>query len=56
MNVDGSKLLRATDEFFGAHRDIHHPEVAALILMAAGLLEGGPEGARPRRLTPLDVA
>src|SRR5439155_10000944 len=55
VNVDGSKLLRGAGEPFGAHRDIHRPEVAALVLMAAGLLEGGPERARPRRVTPLDV-
>ena len=56
VNVDGSRVLRPTDEWFGAHRNIFHPEVAALVLMAAGLTEGGPDGARPRPLNPLEIA
>jgi hypothetical protein len=37
----------------GAHRDIHHREIATLILLAGGLLQGRPEGIRPPRLDPL---
>jgi hypothetical protein len=53
VNVDGSRVVRASEAFVGAHRDIYHREVATLIAMAAGLLVGGPEGARPRPLDPL---
>lgn len=54
INVDGSRLLKATHPLVGAHRDIHHPEIATLILLAARLLEGSAEGVRPRRLTVFD--
>jgi hypothetical protein len=49
VNVDGSRVMRAQEPVVGAHRDIHHPEIATLVLLAGGLLEGGPEGARPPR-------
>jgi hypothetical protein len=51
VNVDGSQVVDADDAQLGAHLDIYHPEIATLILLAAGLLEGSPEGARPKRLT-----
>ncbi|MFZ1059135.1 MAG: hypothetical protein WAP47_08075 [Candidatus Rokuibacteriota bacterium] len=41
VNVDASSLIRA-------HDDILHPEVATILLMAAALLVGGPDGPRPR--------
>ncbi len=52
VNVDGSRVVKASDVLLGAHRDIFHREVAALVAMAAGLLVGGPEGARPARVGP----
>ncbi len=52
VNVDGSRVVRAREPFVGAHRDIYHREVATLVAMAAGLLVGGPDGARPRPLDP----
>jgi hypothetical protein len=56
VNVDGSRVLTAQVPFLGAHRDIHHQEVATLILLAAGLLEGGPDGVRPPRTQALAFA
>jgi hypothetical protein len=56
VNVDGSRVVCAQVPFLGAHRDIHHQEVATLILLAAGLLEGGPEGVRPPRIQALTLA
>jgi hypothetical protein len=53
VNVDGSRIVRAKEAFVGAHRDIYHREVATLVAMAAGLLVGGPEGARPRPRDPV---
>ncbi len=41
VNVDGSRVVRASEPFVGAHRDIYHREVAMLVAMAAGLLVGG---------------
>ena len=52
VNVDGSAVVRAREPFMGAHRDIFHPEVATLVAMAAGLLVGGPDGARPLPVDP----
>ena len=52
VNVDGSAVVRAREPFIGAHRDILHPEVATLVAMAAGLLVGGPDGARPVPVDP----
>jgi hypothetical protein len=53
VNVDGSRVVNAEDFVIGAHRDIFHREVATLIALAAGVLVGGPEGVRPRRLDPV---
>jgi hypothetical protein len=51
-NVDGSALVKAEDPVVGAHRDIHHREIATLVLLAGRLLEGGPDGIRPPRRAP----
>jgi hypothetical protein len=56
VNVDGSRVLRATPARVTARGDFQRPEVATLVLLAAGLLEGGPDGIRPRRATPFVVA
>jgi hypothetical protein len=53
VNVDGSRVVKASDFLLGAHRDIFHREVAALVAMAAGLLVGGPDGARPKPVDPV---
>jgi hypothetical protein len=53
VNVDGSVLVKAEDQVAGAPRDIHHREIATLILPAGGLLQGGPVGIRPPGLDPL---
>jgi hypothetical protein len=53
VNVDGSRVIRNREPVVGAHRDIFHREVATLVGMAAGLLVGGPDGARPRPVDPL---
>jgi hypothetical protein len=50
VNVDGSAIVNAREPVVGAHRDIHHREIATLILLAGGLLEAGPDGIRPPRL------
>ncbi|MFQ5830512.1 MAG: hypothetical protein ACE5JD_15355 [Candidatus Methylomirabilia bacterium] len=55
VNVDGSQVLTADEFLLGAHLDIYHPEVAALALMAAGHLQGHPDGLRPRPVDPLDA-
>jgi hypothetical protein len=41
VNVDGSRVVRASEWLIGAHRDIDHLEIATLIGMAAGLLRVG---------------
>jgi hypothetical protein len=56
VNIDGSGIVRAREPLVGAHRDIHHREVATLIGLAAGLLVGGPDGVRAPRLDPCDLA
>ena len=48
VNVDGSRVVKGSEFLLGAHRDIFHREIAALVGMAAGLLVGGPAGARPK--------
>ena len=48
VNVDGSRVVKAREPLVGAHRDIFHPEIATLVAMAAGLIAGGPDGARAR--------
>jgi hypothetical protein len=53
VNVNASSVVRAAEWLIGAHRDIHHPEIANLVVLAAGLLQGGPEGLRPRPRDPL---
>ena len=53
VNVDGSRVVKASDALLGAHRDIFHREVGTLIAMAAGLLVGSPQGARPRPVDPI---
>jgi hypothetical protein len=55
VNVDGSRIVNANDPLLGAHRDIYHEEVAALVAMAAGLLVGGSDGPRPRPVDPLSA-
>ncbi len=52
VNVDGTRVVKTCEALLGAHRDIFHREVAALAAMAAGLLVGGPDGARPRPVDP----
>jgi hypothetical protein len=56
VNIDGSRVVRDKDPLVGAHRDIYHFEVARLVLLAAGLLAGGPDGLRPRPVSPLHAA
>ena len=41
VNVDGSRVVRASEWLLGAHRDIDHLEITTLIGMAAGLLRVG---------------
>jgi len=53
VNVDGSNIVNARASMLGAHGDIHRPEIAGLVLLAARLLEAGPDGLRPRRVDPL---
>ena len=53
VNVDGSAIVKAREPVVGAHRDIYHREIATLILLAGGLLQGGPEGIRSSRLDPI---
>jgi len=52
VNVNGSRVVTRDDWLIGAHRDIYHDEIATLVCLAAGLLKGGPAGARPRPLSP----
>jgi len=47
VTIDGSRVVAAQEWLIGAHRDIYHPEIATLVLLAAGLLGGSPAGARP---------
>ncbi len=54
VNVDGSRVITKAEWLVGAHRDIYHDEIATLVLLAAGLLTGGPDGARPRASSPFD--
>ena len=48
VTVDGSTVVAREEWLIGAHRDIYHGEIATLVLLAAGLLAGGPAGPRPR--------
>jgi hypothetical protein len=45
-------VVTRDDWLIGAHRDIYHDEIATLVCLAAGLLKGGPAGARPQPLSP----
>jgi hypothetical protein len=56
VNVDGSSLVKRADVFGGAHGDIYHDEIATLVLLGAGLLHGGPAGARPVPLSPFGAS
>jgi hypothetical protein len=47
--------VKAEAPFVGTHHDIHHPEITTLVLLAAGLLEGGPDGVRAPRAQPLPL-
>jgi len=48
VTIDGSRVVTKNEQLIGAHCDIDHDEIATLVLLAAGLLVGGPDGARPR--------
>ncbi len=52
VNVNASQVVCESDWLIGAHRDIYHPEIATLILMAAGQIKGSPEGPRRPPLSP----
>jgi hypothetical protein len=52
VNLTGSGVVSRDVWLIGAHRDIYHDEIATLVGLAAGLLKGGPAGARPRPLSP----
>jgi hypothetical protein len=56
ITVDGSRVVTRREWLIGAHRDIYHDEIARLVLLAAGLLRGGPAGPRPRPVSPLHTA
>ena len=48
VNVDGSAVIRVADRAGSTHGDICHPAIATLLLLAGGLLQGGPDGIPPR--------
>jgi hypothetical protein len=52
VNIDGSRVVTKNEWLIGAHCDIYHDEIARLVLLAAGLLTGGPTGLRPRPVSP----
>lgn len=56
ITVDGSRVVARPEWLIGAHRDIYHDEIATLVLLAAGLLRGGPAGPRPRPVSPLHTS
>jgi hypothetical protein len=56
VNVDGSTMVTSATADGGSHGDICHPGIATLVLLAGGLLQGGPDGIRPPRLDPLSAA
>lgn len=43
------------ENFIGANCDIYHDEIATLVLLTAGLLQGGAAGVRPRPVTPWEL-
>ncbi len=52
VTIDASRVVTKEEWLIGAHRDIYHDEIANLVLLAAGLLTGGPAGLRPRPVSP----
>jgi hypothetical protein len=56
VNIDGSRVVCEKDPLVGAHRDIYHVEIARLVVLAAGLLAGGPDGLRPRPMSLLHAS
>ena len=56
ITVDGSRVVTKDEWLIGAHRDIYHDEIATLVLLAAGLLTGSPDGLRTPRLSPSSVS
>ena len=56
VTVDGSRVVTRDEWLIGAHRDIYHDEIATLVLLAAGLLTGGPDGLRTPRLSLSSVS
>jgi pimeloyl-ACP methyl ester carboxylesterase len=56
VTVDGSRVVAKDEWLVGAHRDIYHDEIATLVLLAAGLLTGGPDGLRSPRLSPSSIS
>ena len=60
VNVDGSAIVNAQAPIFGAHWDIHRPEISGLVLLAALgsprlVLTGSGRAVSVRRFT-CDVA
>jgi len=53
VTIDASRVITNVEWLIGAHRDIYHDEIANLMLLAAGLLTGGPAGLRPKPLSPI---
>ncbi len=52
VTIDASRVVTKEEWLIGAHRDIYHDEIANLVLLAAGLLTGGPAGLRLRPVSP----
>jgi hypothetical protein len=52
VTITAARGVTRDDWLIGAHRDIYHDEIATLVCLAAGLLKGGPAGARPQPLSP----
>jgi hypothetical protein len=55
VTVDASSVVARQEPLIGAHCDVLHEEIATLVLLGAGILQAGPAGVRPRRVTPWDV-
>lgn len=55
VNIDGSRVVNPAEPLVGAHCDIYHDEIATLVLLGAGLLQGGPARTRSRQLTSWNV-
>ena len=56
VTIDGSRVVTRNEWLIGAHCDIYHDEIATLVLLAAGLLTGGPAGTRPRPVSPFPTS